>query len=266
MTAKKEEEKVDAKDLPWMQASERTGNIGWDNGEGLSQANVNERLRQDKALAREIKLLKKGESADAGGDDAKREAARNKAAARKKLDDEMPANWQAWYGTIPGLDGKQTYRQATREEGRAAKMRKLEVPGAASFDAELSGMSLDGLRAELDKVQREAAAQESRLRDTEASIARYEELDRIEEDSAKLVRRRLAEASYQHGIMEGKIRSSDLYFGFIYEDTQNSYRKKVMTMQRSSSLMLGEIATMKKDVRTLLQQAREQNLRVSSST
>merc|ERR1712146_60307 len=136
-----------------------------------------------------------------------------------------------------------------REDGRASKIRKRdekrrEGEGAEALDA--AAMSLEELNAELEKVRKEAEHQETLARDNEAKIARFEELDRAEEESAVVVRRRLAAASYQHGIMEGKIRSSDLYFGFIYADTQMSYKKKVMTMKKSCSLM-GEIAELKKD-------------------
>lgn len=110
------------------------------------------------------------------------------------------------------------------------------------------------------------AEREKSCAEWDRKISRLRALEKDEEVHSRRVRQRLESASYNYGILEGKIRSSDIYFHFLYEDTKLSHSKKVDTLCRANNLMNVEIDKLKSDVRGLLKAAAEAMTSTHAST
>jgi len=171
-------------------------------------------------------------------------------------DPEICATRQAWYSTMPHLDSSQAYKQNLRTEGRETKIRKLEEAQNDEANKDLEAMDAEALNRELEKAQKDFAEQDAICKEFERKIEKAEEADSKTAQQEASVNRKLTTASYKHGVIEGKIRSSEAYFNFIREDTQTAFDQKKATLTRCVNLMAGDIATMKAEVRILLQQAR----------
>jgi hypothetical protein len=174
---------------------------------------------------------------------------------------EMPATWHAWYETMPHLNAKHAYKRQCRTQEREDKMKKVEEFQKGDVNKDLLDMDMEALEAEMQRVQKDSLEQKAICEGFEEKISKVEEADRREEQEGKVVSKKLLNAGYKHGIMEGKIRSSETYFKFVHEETASTYKQKRATMMRSVNLMQGEIANLKTEVRDLLRQAREQKER-----
>merc|ERR1712210_430243 len=82
-------------------------------------------------------------------------------------------------------------------------------------------------------------------------------LEEAEEKDSKIMKRKLQKSSYEHGVLEGKLRSSDVYFRFLWEDTSILHEKETMLLKRSDAIMNAQMATLKNEVREQLKMAAE---------
>lgn len=257
--------------LPWQQADGEAPNqvVGWENGAGIDKVRVHEELLKNQSLRHEHRALKKylghegvsvGAAVPPPSDDKDGNTKAERKRARPDATDEekepvMPPVWKAWYSTIPGLDGMQAYKKHLREEERKDKMHKAkEKRGKAEAFA---GMDGDALEAAVENMKKEITQQEQICKDFDGRISKALDLDKKEERHALDVARKLQRVSYKHGVMEGKLRSSETYFQQIYGDTRETDDKKVLTLMKSCNLMLSELANLKTEVRGLLKEARE---------
>jgi len=81
--------------------------------------------------------------------------------------------------------------------------------------------------------------------------------EKSEEEKFWTLNREHDRASYAHGVVQGKLRSSDVYFTFLTQDTDSTHETKVMTLKRAAAMMKGNIESMKAEVRQLFKVAAE---------
>lgn len=251
---------------PWAEINDQDEQhrvVGWRSGEALTASDVKQILKSEKLARHEFKGMQK---------------AANKIRANSKSDPlaGLPPTWQAFYSTVPHLDPQSAYRHFRHEEQRKAKA-KAEAEVKAKFNDGKNGLEQgeerEVVEAELPKLTEEAkqkkqllAEREKHCAEWDKKIARLRALEKDEEVHSRRVRQRLESASYNYGILEGKIRSSDIYFHFLHEDTQVSHSKKVLTLTRANNLMNVEIDKLKNDVRGLLKAAAEAMTSTHAST
>lgn len=220
--------------------------VGWRAGISLTSKDVQEILRKERRARHEYKGLRKA-------------SAHSKARESSDPLAGLPPTWQAFWSTVPHLDPQSAYRQFRKEQQRQVKSHEQ-----AQFT-----MASDGKDDEIDHVEDEArsldeevvrkkqvlAAKERLCIEWDKKLARVRVLDRDEGELSRRVVRKLESASYAYGILEGKIRSSDIYFHFLYEDSKIAHGKKVTSLQRSYALMGKQIDMLKGEVRMLLKSA-----------
>merc|ERR1719498_645853 len=120
--------------------------------------------------------------------------------------------------------------EKAREE--FAKVRKLEESKKDDKDKDLLAMDAEALKLELEKAREEFAKHDNICKEYERKINKAEEMDKKEAEYAKIVSSNVTRASYKHGVIEGKIRSSETYFNFTFQETDSSYAVKKQTLLR----------------------------------
>mmetsp|Transcript_96598 Transcript_96598/g.288387 ORF Transcript_96598/g.288387 Transcript_96598/m.288387 type:complete len:317 (-) Transcript_96598:42-992(-) len=230
--------------------------VGWQAGASLASTDVQEILTKSKRARHEYKGLRKVMS--------------NQGKSREANDPlaGLPPTWQAFWSAVPHLDPQAAYRQFRKERQRQARAGEQAAGPAAGGSAAAGG---GGKRAELEEVEEEArrleeecaaqrralAARERACAEWDKKLARVRILDRDEGELSRRVFRKLESASYEYGIMEGKIRSSDIYFHYLFEDGKTTHEKRVASLTRSHALMGKQIDDLKAEVRGLLKAAAE---------
>mmetsp|Transcript_8952 Transcript_8952/g.27828 ORF Transcript_8952/g.27828 Transcript_8952/m.27828 type:complete len:323 (-) Transcript_8952:565-1533(-) len=221
--------------------------VGWRAGVALTAKDVQEILRREKTARHEYKGLRKAVAAGKTREQSDPLAG-------------LPPTWQAFWSTVPHLDPQAAYRQFRKEQQRQAKAQEQLQPSHPAPDEEEEA----AVKEETLKLDEEVRRKKQVLADKERlcgewdkKLARVRILDRDEGELSRRVVRKLESASYAYGILEGKIRSSDIYFHFLYEDTKIAHGKKIGSLKRSSALMGKQIDSLKGEVRMLLRAAAE---------
>lgn len=229
--------------------------VGWQAGSSLASKQVQEILTTNKRLRHEYKGLRK---------------ATVQGKARESNDPlaGLPPTWQAFWSAVPHLDPQAAYRQFRKERQRQLKAGDRDAgpaaPGAAAAGGDDKDAAYEEVEAEARRLEEECsskrktlAARERACFEWDKKLTRVRILDRDEAELSRRVVRKMESASYEYGIMEGKIRSSDIYFHYLYEDGKIAHSKRVTSLRRSHALMGKQIDDLKAEVRGLLKAAAE---------
>lgn len=257
---KKEEEDEDRKEAkvgasPWdevfadVEPARRVA--GWRDGASLQASEVKDLLRQERWARKEYHNMRKF-------------------IKRKKQDEQadplegLPPTWQAFWVTVPHLNPQVAFKLHQKDQQRQKKAQELaaadEALGLGDEEVEDEAALLEEvsrLETEVREKKEALADKEREHANLERKLAKVRELDEQEEERSRGTKRKLEAASYTHGVLEGKIRSSDIYFEFLMADTKESHMKKAVTMQRSNALLEKKIHILKGEVRDLLKVAAE---------
>ncbi|CAE8604960.1 unnamed protein product, partial [Polarella glacialis] len=140
---------------------------------------------------------------------------------------------------------------------------KSDLEGLA-VEPEAAGPLGETTEEEIRRLERRVADMREVLQDKERvslewdkKLARCKRLREEADERARRVKRKVEDASYHHGVTVGKMRSSDGYFRYLYEDTQSDQQKKVISLKRSCALMEKQMDLLKGHVRLLLKVAAE---------
>jgi len=250
------------KESPWVEphmvTEARHRVVGWRNGGGITKGEQERILQEDQEALQEYR-------------DAKKAIAQGRLKEVKEPLAGLPPTWQAFWSTVPGMDAQAAYRAYKREEAKREKAAQLEA--AKKVQDEKTGAKPaavapgeeedeETMLAEIAKMEVEVRAKKEALVATQRSVDEWDkklvkarQLDKEEEVEAKRMKRTLDSASFAHGIVQGKIRSSDNYFTLLYEDTKNDHKRKMVTLQRSCALMNSQISHLKGEMRQLLKTA-----------
>jgi len=236
---------------PWAPDDPGTRVVGWRNGAAITRVDQERILKSERQARREYL-------------DAKKAIAGSQASESTEGLSSLPASWQAFWATVPGLDAQAAFKLYTKE--RDKKEQELKQQAALEDDEALLPPAegeesvqeeVQRLTMELRRRKEELANKKSIAEDWERKLNRVRALDKDEEEDRRSVSRRLDKASYAHGVLEGKIRSSDQYFRFLFADTQATHKKRVTTLTKANVMMQVQINEMKNDVRQLLKVAAE---------
>jgi len=249
----REPQKDEKPDLsPWAEPREdpRKRVVGWRDGGGLSNQDVRDILRNERGARHEYRTARK----------AVVQKPRGKAASDPLQG--LPPTWQAFWSTVPHLDPQAAYRQLDREKkekdkpSKKAEKRKLQEEPKENQTESLEDETTR-LDAEVRRKKQMCAEKEKALQQWDVKLARIKKNDADEEQRSKKTIKRLETASYNHGILEGKIRSSETYFNFLFDDSKTSHAKQTETLKRSCALMDANISELKTEVRELMKAAAE---------
>eukprot|EP00931_Biecheleriopsis_adriatica_P094983 TRINITY_DN68604_c0_g1_i1.p1 TRINITY_DN68604_c0_g1~~TRINITY_DN68604_c0_g1_i1.p1 ORF type:complete len:316 (-),score=71.63 TRINITY_DN68604_c0_g1_i1:43-942(-) len=257
-----EDEKLDDKlDLsPWADDDDedKAGRtIGWRSGTSLNQKDVDEILRKERGARMEYKSLRK---------------AIRKVRQKDEADPMMglPPAWQAFCSTVPEMDAQAAFKASEKERQRLAQADKKAEREKRKLDWE--SKPGETLHEEVGRLQqriqqlREAVHQKEKVsQEWDKKLARITQLNADSEASGRRVQRKLDAARYNYGTTMGKTKSSDTYFSFLYNDTEDYAKKKVLTLNRSCALMDKSMDLQKGYVRQLLKDAAETERRGESS-
>lgn len=254
--------KYEAKESPWAephaQQDPRGRVVGWRNGGGITKGEQEKILQEDKEACQSYV-------------DAKKAIAHGRMKEIQEPLAGLPPTWQAFWSTVPDLDAQAAYRAFRREQAKLEKAEQVKavqkaeemarMGRAAPVEAEVEGDD-DAIQDEISKLETEVREKKQalvqcqrRVEEWDMKLAKARQLDREEEVEAKKMKRTLDSASFKHGVLQGKIRSSHNYFGFLQEDTKSTHYKKKVTLQRSCNLMSAHIGTLKAEMRSLLKVA-----------
>mmetsp|Transcript_9635 Transcript_9635/g.24020 ORF Transcript_9635/g.24020 Transcript_9635/m.24020 type:complete len:312 (+) Transcript_9635:81-1016(+) len=225
--------------------------VGWFNGKAITKAEQVSLLRTNKDLKRQYLDDRKAISGSKSKEWAEPLAG-------------LPPTWQAFWSTVPDLDAQAAWKAERKDQQRKERQKRQEESAAhvaKSLPPRVDGESAEEERMRLveeigkkQKVLAEIQQQEIAKRE---KTKRSRAFDKREEAEFRNISRKCDKVSYEHGILQGKIRSSDTYFNFLLEDTKAMHKKKVITQNRAAALMGGQIDDMKGDVRQLLKVAAE---------
>lgn len=233
----------------------KTRIVGWQNGASITKGEQERILKTDKYI-RQTYL------------DDRKSLAQSK---YKDMDEPLvglPAVWQAFWSTVPNMDAQAAFRHHKRDIDRQEKKKKEaeadEVLAKMLAQEDEQDEIPDNIEEEVKRLEVECRKRKEVYQDRQRSQAEWERkltrvrtLNRDEDEKARKFSRVMDKASYDHGVLQGKIRSSEIYFSYLYEDTKAIHGKKVNTLSRACNLMNKKINEMKGDLRQLLKVAAE---------
>jgi len=233
--------------------------VGWRSGQPLTSKDVHDILRNERRARHDYKAVRKVASASKAG------GGKSGGTANQHGDPlaGLPPTWQAFYSSMPHLDPQAAFKAFRKEQ---IKQTKEKTAGGAApqtltaeeetrLDAEIQKLEDDIKRKRSEYLEKEKLNNE-----WENRLKRLRSLDVEELEVQKRMVRRLEKASYEYGIMEGKLRSSDIYHKFLLDDEKVQHHKKVTSLSRSCALMGKQIDMLKGDVRSLLKAAAEEKV------
>eukprot|EP00434_Breviolum_minutum_P024862 symbB.v1.2.021959.t1/scaffold1930.1/size95793/1 len=228
------EEKFDQKDdqLAWADDSEDEDKssrvLGWRDGEPLTREDIHEILRREPAERIRYEELRKLTSSK-----------KRKEEAADPLED-LPPEWQAVYALAPAADPQVAWARAKMAEDRQKRQKK------ESLDERLQWESRPGETVEQETARLKAEALEDK-KVVSANKKVIEEWDKKLEEYQKSLKeahvfsrtflRAFEKATYDHSVAKGQLRSSEMYFHFLTQDTEQNTSLQVSTLERSCALM-----------------------------
>lgn len=225
--------------------------VGWYNGKAITKAEQVQLLRTNKDLKRQYLDDRKAISGSKAKEWAEPLAG-------------LPPTWQAFWSTVPDLDAQAAWKAERKEQQRKERQKRQEETAAVVAKSLPPRVDGESAEEECRRLLEEISTKQKVLLEVQQqAIAKREKtkrsrtFDQHEEQEFKRVNRKCDKVSYEHGILKGKIRSSDTYFGFLLEDTKGMHKKKVIIQNRAAALMGTQIDDMKGDVRQLLKVAAE---------
>jgi len=217
---------------PWAEPPEEPKRrvVGWNAGAPVGAQDVKSILSQDKAAREAYRSCKKAEVRESD----------------KQVGDRLkglPATWQAFWSAVPHLDPKVAFREFQQKQaGSKAPVTKEEE--AKEIVARLE--------AEVQAKMKVCAEHERIFRGWNEKLERERNIDKCEAEASRKVKKRLEDATYQHGVVKGQLRSLDGYFGFLHTDTQIQGKKEARNLERSLSLLQMLISDTKDEIRQML--------------
>ncbi|CAE8600700.1 unnamed protein product [Polarella glacialis] len=230
--------------------------VGWRMGQAFTEEEVREIMRKEKGARQEYRGLKKA-------------VTKSRQKEQKDPMVGLPPTWQAFWSTVPHLDPQDAHKQFLKEEQKRARTAEKEAAAKSDLEGlavepEAAGPLGETTEEEIRRLERRVADMREVLQDKERvslewdkKLARCKRLREEADERARRVKRKVEDASYHHGVTVGKMRSSDGYFRYLYEDTQSDQQKKVISLKRSCALMEKQMDLLKGHVRLLLKVAAE---------
>lgn len=234
---------------PWNDRKPRDQVTGWKGGSGITSAEVKDHLQKNREARHQYRGAKK---------------AMTRAQTKEVLDPlvGLPPTWQAFYSTVPHIDPKPAYKDFVMARTKGGK-RQREGDSSRKGRKEVEEDE-DALEAELKRAVEERKVRKKAWEEAARSVTQWEQkvdemvtLDRQEEKKLVEVSRKVGKVSYELGILQGKFRSSNVYFKLLLDDLEKNHQKKVFALTRSCSLMQKEMSDMTTDVLKLIAEAEE---------
>jgi len=233
--------------------------VGWRSGEPLTNKDVQDILRNERRARHEYKAVRKAGNKTVGG--------KSSGGGANQQGDPLaglPPTWQAFYSSMPHLDPQAAFKSFRKEQHRQSK----EKPAAGATPLQTTTAEdearmeeeIQKLEEEVKKKRLDFLKDENICNEWDNKLKRLRSLDAEELEVQRRVIRKMEKASYEYGIMEGKLRSSDIYHKFLYDDEKVRHNKQVTALNRSCALMGKQIDMLKADVRALLKAAAEEKI------
>jgi len=249
-----DDEKLDDKEemSPWAVPNLQdpsTRIVGWRNGVALKQSEVDTVIRKEKPARQELKRLRK-------------QISKHRSKEQADPTKDLPPTWKAFWSSVPHLNPKAAYEEHLHHEAKAAKAKRSAEKAAEASALDEEGHEGETIEEEISRLEqrvkqvKEALGEKDKLiQEWSSKLERARKLDEDSEERSRRVRRKLEAASYNHGVAQGKLRSSDTYFTFLYQGEEQQAKNKVITLSRSCALMDKQMDLLKGHVRLLLKDA-----------
>lgn len=222
--------------------------VGWSRGLSLTENDVKLNLKQNREQRHAYKLLLKTQKQNQVDKPQKHPL------------NGLPPTWQAFYATVPHLNPQAAFHQWQREVDKHKKEQKSKaharVDTAEEETEEAVRQEIRTLEESVGEKRRTLTEKDRVCKDWDRKLAGVRQLDGDDEQSSRNVVRKVEAARYEHGILAGKLRSSDIYFHYLHEDSKKAQEKKVHTLKRSCALIEANIDELKNEIRKQIKQGR----------
>lgn len=240
------EEKFEEKDdqSPWADSDDEDNNdrvLGWRDGESLTRRD----LRQ--ILQREPQARERYES-------LRRDSASKKRPVQVEALSGLPPEWQAVYALAPDADPQVAWSRAKLEESRSKRQKKETLDDRLQWESrpgESIEQEITRLKSEAAEVKKDVSANKKVQEDWAKKVEDSQAVLKEGKAVSRTVLRAFETASYDHSVAKGQLRSSEMYFQFLTQDTKQNTQLQVSTLERSCALMDKTMDLLKGHIRTL---------------
>ncbi|CAJ1431009.1 unnamed protein product, partial [Effrenium voratum] len=166
----------------------------------------------------------------------------------------LPADWQAIYWAAPEFNAKADFEEFAERQKRLKRRKEKDSSETTRWEGR-PGESLEQqiarLQSEVTQLHKEAKEKQKVQEEWAKKVAEARALRKEGEDLSRRVLQEFETASYDHAVARGQLRSSDMYFQFLTQDTQDNGKLQVSTLERSCALMDKTMDLLKGHIRTL---------------
>ncbi|CAJ1335256.1 unnamed protein product [Effrenium voratum] len=238
----KEEKYEDKEELsPWADSDDEDSNriMGWRGGEALSRRDILEIVSREPAARLEYEQLRETRKRPIEAEDGFQK---------------LPADWQAIYWAAPEFNAKADFEEFAERQKRLKRRKEKDSSETTRWEGR-PGESLEQqiarLQSEVTQLHKEAKEKQKVQEEWAKKVAEARALRKEGEDLSRRVLQEFETASYDHAVARGQLRSSDMYFQFLTQDTQDNGKLQVSTLERSCALMDKTMDLLKGHIRTL---------------
>lgn len=221
--------------------------VGWSNGQGLKRPEVSKHLQENPEDQVELRRIKKQRKKS------------SETRVREPLTG-LPPQWQAFYGTVPHLDGKFAYKEYE-------KLRAKQRANEAALDQLDEQQVEDTIKEENAKLQKQKMEKEAELKEKAKEVAAWEKkIKRMtgkknQKPEFQRFKDNLEYWRREHSIKTARLKSSEKYFAQreASEKERQSIDKTVL--QRTTAQLDQDIHELKEEVISLteaLQRVRQE--------
>ncbi|CAE7193079.1 unnamed protein product [Symbiodinium sp. CCMP2592] len=240
---------------PWGKPDDEDSELrvyGWRDGTPLTRQDVSEIIRAEPRAQAEYRSLKKQGSHKRGPPQA------------DPLEG-LPPTWQAVFSAAPQAAPQAAWKEHSSKKRKTAESTKKKQEAKVRVDVQLDWESRDNEtpEEEIARIKPEIERLSKAIRDNaeakawKQKIAEATKQLKEGEKASKQVLRAFEIASYNKAVASGQLRSSDMYFQFLTQDTAKDAETQVTTLERSCALMDKTMDLLKGHIKKLEEVAAE---------
>lgn len=227
--------------------------VGWRDGKGLTRSEVKAILKDhsEKGARQEYKKVQK--TLQKIREKPRRDPARD-----------LPANWQAFYATMPHLNAVMSYKEAMREEKAAqAKAKKRLSTGEANTEEKKEALKKELLQK---KKQLDATCEghKKTIRKFKMQLKEEVRKGKYGEEEHRRILDRQSWWYKEWGIWTARLNSSKKYFDQKRFEAKQADTSVAETLQRAATSLDDELFALKMEVMGLLEDEQEKSMQTSS--
>ncbi|CAE7477616.1 unnamed protein product [Symbiodinium microadriaticum] len=222
---------------------------GWRDGTPLTRPDVSEIIRSEPRAQAEYRSLKK-------------QGSHKRAPPEADPLEGLPPTWQAVFSAAPNAAPQAAWKEySSKKRKTESTKKKPEVRVDIQLDWE--SRENETPEEEIARIKPEIERLSKAIRDNAEAKAWKQKIAEATkhlkegEKASKQVLRAFEIASYNKAVASGQLRSSDMYFQFLTQDTAKDAETQVTTLERSCALMDKTMDLLKGHIKKLEEVAAE---------